>query len=90
MIETFPADDVVDADAYKTAAAAFGPGDLAIIFTPDDTHFAIAMECIQRGMHVMVTKPAVKTLDEHRALAAAAKDKGGGCEQYTILAHSTH
>merc|ERR1719460_3293907 len=27
----------------------------------------------------MVTKPAVKTLDEHRALAAAAKDKGVLC-----------
>jgi len=27
-------------------------------------------------MHVMLTKPAVKTLDEHRKLAAAAKEKG--------------
>ena len=32
----------------------------------DDTHFTIAMECIERGLHVMVTKPAVKTLEEHR------------------------
>ena len=37
------------------------------------------MECIQRGIHVMVTKPAVKTLDEHRKLAAAAKEKGVLC-----------
>jgi D-galacturonate reductase len=37
------------------------------------------MECIQRGMHVMVTKPAVKTLEEHRALTAAADEKGVLC-----------
>jgi len=37
------------------------------------------MECIERGLHVMVTKPAVKTLEEHRALAAAADAKGVLC-----------
>ncbi|KAJ8603464.1 hypothetical protein CTAYLR_005092 [Chrysophaeum taylorii] len=73
VIETFPADDVVDRKAYATALKSFGPGDVAIVFTPDDTHFEIAMACIERGLHVMITKPPVKTLAEHKALAAAAR-----------------
>eukprot|EP00605_Chrysophyceae_sp_TOSAG23-4_P000582 GSChrysophyteH1.ASY1.ANO1.659.1 assembled CDS len=47
--------------------------DCAIIFTPDDTHFDIAMACIRQGMHVLVTKPAVKTLAEHQRLHEEAK-----------------
>ena len=78
-IETFPADDVVDREAYKTAVASFAPGDVAIVFTPDDTHFAIALACIKRGVHVMITKPPVKTLAEHNALAAAAAEAGVLC-----------
>merc|ERR1712083_1137541 len=66
-------------DAFRDAAAAFQPGDLAIIFTPDDTHFDIAMACIERGMHVMITKPPVKTLEDHLALVSAAKKKGVLC-----------
>lgn len=74
--ETWPRDGVVDREAYKEAVATFKPGDLAIIFTPDDTHYEIAMECVRRGLHVMVTKPAVKTLPEHQSLARAAKEAG--------------
>jgi D-galacturonate reductase len=44
----------------------FNPGDCCIIFTPDDTHFDIAMYAIQRGLHVLVTKPVVQTLDHHK------------------------
>jgi len=79
VIETWPADTVVAPAAYKDAAAAFLPGDLAIIFTPDDTHYDIAMACIERGMHVMITKPPVKTLAEHRKLVEAAERKGVLC-----------
>ena len=32
------------------------------IFTPDDTHFPIAMACIEAGLHVLIAKPAVKIL----------------------------
>jgi len=79
VIETWPPDTVVSPTAFKTAVAAFQPGDMAIIFTPDDTHFEIAMACIERGMHVMITKPPVKTLKEHQELVAAAKRKGVLC-----------
>lgn len=49
------------------------PGDVAIIFTPDDTHFGIASAAINAGLHVLVAKPIVKTLEEHRQLVALAK-----------------
>lgn len=78
-IETFPVDDVVDREAYKTAVKSFRPGDIAIIFTPDDTHCAIAMACLSHGLHVMITKPPVKTLAEHIAIATAARQKGVAC-----------
>ena len=79
VIKTFPKDDIVDQEAYKTAIASLNKGDCAIIFTPDDTHFAIAKHCIQNGIHVMITKPPVKTLEEHNTLAALAKEKGVLC-----------
>lgn len=73
--ETFPNDDQANPEAYEAAIATFQAGDLAIIFTPDDTHFAIALKCIEHGMHVLVTKPIVQTLEHHRILAEAAKKK---------------
>ena len=48
-VETWPADGTVDDKAYLAACQAFEPGDVAIIFTPDDTHFAIAAACLKRG-----------------------------------------
>jgi D-galacturonate reductase len=74
--ETFPGDDQVDPKAYVGASATFKAGDVAVIFTPDDTHFDIAMECIKNGMHVMVTKPIVQKLEDHQKLAKAAAEKG--------------
>jgi hypothetical protein len=49
---------------------------VAIIFTPDDTHKPIASACLARGLHVFITKPPVKTLAEHTALAAEAAAAG--------------
>lgn len=48
-METFPADNVTDPKAYLTAIKAFLPGDAVTIFTPDDTHFEIALAAIERG-----------------------------------------
>lgn len=73
---TYPSDDVAkDYTAYKEALNTLSPGDFAVIFTPDDTHFEIAMYAIERGLHVLITKPAVKTLKEHRELVKAAEKK---------------
>ena len=45
-------------------------------FAVRSTHFEIAMAAVERGLHVMVTKPAVKTLADHIKLVEAAKAKG--------------
>ncbi|GHP03015.1 hypothetical protein PPROV_000177000 [Pycnococcus provasolii] len=76
-METLPADDVdFDAEAYKAAIARMQKGDVVTIFTPDDTHFQIALECIKAGLHVLIAKPAVKTLEHCRALVQAAEEQG--------------
>jgi D-galacturonate reductase len=70
----FPGDEVAsDPTAYVTAMDQLAPGDMVTIFTPDDTHFSIAMEAVKRGLHVLIAKPLVKTLEEHLALAEAAR-----------------
>jgi len=75
-LQTFPADDRADPLAYREALKQFAPGDVAIIFTPDNTHFDIAMACVEHGLHVMVTKPVVQTLAQHAQLAARARERG--------------
>lgn len=72
--ESFPADDVArDPQAFISALDTMKKGDIAMIFTPDDTHFTIAKEAIKRGLHVLVTKPAVKILKEHKELLQLAR-----------------
>src|SRR5262249_30550335 len=74
---SFPDDDTSrDVKAYFAAMDELEPGDIVTVFTPDDTHFAIAMEAVERGPHVPIAKPVVKTLDEHLALADAALRSG--------------
>lgn len=74
--DSYPANDVRDANAYKAAIDALSPGDAITIFTPDTTHYPIALYAIERKIHVMITKPAVKTLENHLALLEAARKHG--------------
>eukprot|EP00126_Sphaerothecum_destruens_P004185 Sdes_comp18041_c0_seq3m7381 len=75
--KTYPNDDVAkDCFAYKKAIDDLSAGDLVIIFTPDDTHFDIAMYAIQRRLHVLISKPAVKSVCEHKKLMEAARENG--------------
>jgi len=75
--ESFPADTVArDPDAYLSALDQLSPGDAVVIFTPDDTHFDMAMAAVDRGCHVLIAKPLVKTLAQHLALCEAAEAKG--------------
>eukprot|EP00941_MAST-03F_sp_MAST-3F-sp1_P001955 g1955.t1 len=71
--DTFPADDVVDPLSFRSALASFQPGDAVTIFTPDDTHYELALAAVESGKHVLLTKPAVKTLAQHLKLVEAAK-----------------
>lgn len=66
----------VDPDAYKKAIDALQPGDAITIFTPDPTHYPIALYAIERGIHVLITKPAVKLLSDHLKLIDAAEKHG--------------
>lgn len=74
--ESYPSNDAKDPEAYKTAIDALSPGDAITIFTPDTTHYPIAFYAIERGIHVLITKPAVKTLAHHQALLSAAQKHG--------------
>ncbi|SNX81488.1 probable NAD binding Rossmann fold oxidoreductase [Melanopsichium pennsylvanicum] len=76
---SYPAPGIKDADAYKIAIDSLKVGDAITIFTPDSTHYDIALYAIQRGIHVLVTKPATQTLSDHQKLIKAAQDKGVLC-----------
>jgi D-galacturonate reductase len=85
QFDSYPADDVAAAPtAYRSALDSMKAGDAVLVFTPDDTHFAIALDAIERGCHVLVAKPLVKTLEEHRKLVDAA-DRAG-----VLLAMEVH
>jgi D-galacturonate reductase len=71
--DSFPADTAKDPQAYKLAIASMKPGDHVLIYTPDDTHFAIAECALKAKLHVLLTKPGVKILEHHRALVDLAK-----------------
>ncbi|EPE30159.1 NAD(P)-binding Rossmann-fold containing protein [Glarea lozoyensis ATCC 20868] len=74
--ESYPANDKTDPEAYKAAIDALAPGSAITIFTPDTTHYRIALYAIERKIHVLITKPAVKTLAHHLELLAKAKEHG--------------
>jgi D-galacturonate reductase len=58
------------------ALATMSPGDAAIIFTPDDSHHFLASACLKAGLHVLVAKPLVRSLEHHRRLVAEAEEAG--------------
>jgi D-galacturonate reductase len=72
--EAFPPESQKESDplSYKKAMDTMKKGDLVFIFTPDDTHYDMVKEAISRGLHVMVTKPAVKELPHHLELVDLA------------------
>jgi predicted dehydrogenase len=53
-----------------------GEVDAVSIATPTPLHYAIARECLERGVHVLVEKPITQTLEEARSLVALAATSG--------------
>lgn len=51
----------------------------ALILRILGTHYSIAIYAIERGIHVLVTKPATQLLAHHNALIAAAKKHNVVC-----------
>lgn len=76
---SYPSAGVRDADAYKEAIDSLKAGDAITIFTPDSTHFDIALYAIRRKIHVLVTKPATQKLKDHQELVKAAQKEGVLC-----------
>ncbi len=83
-VNSFPDDNDYNPQAYQSAIEKMKPGSAVIVATPDDTHFEIAMTAIRHRMHVLVVKPLVKTLEEHRKLIEAGK------QQNVIVAIEMH
>ncbi|KAF8446105.1 hypothetical protein L210DRAFT_3474512 [Boletus edulis BED1] len=77
--DEFPKDGKHDPEAYKQAIDGMSPGDAVVIFTPDNTHYSISLYAIERGIHVLVTKPATQLLSHHNALIAAARKHNVVC-----------
>nr|VFK25934.1 MAG: D-galacturonate reductase [Candidatus Kentron sp. MB]VFK33805.1 MAG: D-galacturonate reductase [Candidatus Kentron sp. MB]VFK76393.1 MAG: D-galacturonate reductase [Candidatus Kentron sp. MB] len=83
-LETWPEDGRYDETAYAKALASLTPGSAVIVVTTDDSHFSIALAALKAGMHVLVAKPLVKTLIEHRTLRETARIHG------RLLAQEVH
>jgi scyllo-inositol 2-dehydrogenase (NADP+) len=49
---------------------------LAVIATPNDTHYRIARQCLDAGRDVVVDKPLAPTLDEALELVKFARERG--------------
>lgn len=77
--EEFPKGGKVDPEAYKEAIDKLPPGSAVIVFTPDSTHYPIAMYAIERKMHVLITKPATQLLSHHIELVEAAREHNVVC-----------
>ncbi len=50
--------------------------DLAVIVTPHNTHFPLAMQCLEGGKHTILEKPMCITADEATQMIKTAKEKG--------------
>jgi predicted dehydrogenase len=81
---------VVDADPSRASALAeklgcpsfsrheeiFGKAQAAVIAVPTDRHHAVALDCLEHGLHLLVEKPIATTLAEADELIAEAARRG--------------
>ena len=98
---------VVDADPARARAVTdkaggepltdfrqvFGKANAAVIAVPTDRHHAIAKECLQHGLHLLIEKPIATTLAEADELIALAQKQGlvlqsGHVERYNRTFHA--
>jgi predicted dehydrogenase len=49
--------------------------ELVVVATPNETHYALAKQCLQAGKHVVIDKPFAATSDEARELIELAEEK---------------
>lgn len=68
-----------ETDTFATEAEFFDSSiaaDAAIICSPENFHYAQAMDCIERKMHVLLEKPIAQSNEECLEIAAAARRCG--------------
>jgi len=75
----YPEVGKTDPEAYREAIDALVPGDAIIVFTPDSTHYPIALYALERHIHVLITKPATQLLSHHQHLIDVAAKNGVVC-----------
>jgi predicted dehydrogenase len=69
--------DVLGCDSYSDIDALLKAGvDAATIAAPTHLHRELAQACIDRGVHVLVEKPIASSVEEGRAIIAAARRAG--------------
>jgi predicted dehydrogenase len=71
VARTLGCDEMSDIDALIRAGV-----EAVTIAAPTHLHHDIALACISRGIHVMVEKPIAPTVEEGRAIVAAARRAG--------------
>ncbi len=62
---------LIDAEAQRADGA-----EVIAIMTPNDSHYAFAMQALERGMDVICDKPMTNTLEEAQALQARVEATG--------------
>ena len=70
--ETFGTGYFADVDSFLKE----GKAEAAIIATPNDTHAAIGVKCVEAGLHLLVEKPIDSSLEAAARLAQAAEETG--------------
>jgi predicted dehydrogenase len=63
-------------DVLQDYRAILGRVDAVTIAVPTSGHFAVAMDCLARGVHVLVEKPIASSVAEADAMIAAAESAG--------------
>lgn len=48
----------------------------AIVCTPNETHYALAKECLRQNLHLLIEKPLAQTPEEAYKLVATAEQRG--------------
>jgi len=67
--------DKVGGAALSDYRELFGKADAAVIAVPTDRHHAIARDCLEHGLHLLIEKPIATTLAEADELIELAEKK---------------
>ena len=59
----------------------------AVISSSSESHYEVAMQLIDAGMHVLIEKPMAQTVEEARSLMEAALSKGVHVDTGLLLRH---